>query len=249
MSLKIIVTMAGMGSRITRAGIAQPKYKVMARGKSLFEWSMLSLRDFFDEEFIFITRKEIYDEAFLRDRCAELGIQSYHVVMLEQLTNGQATTALMADPYLRGDDSCIIYNIDTYVAEGQISKVDIWPELDGFIPVTRVQGDHWSFVKTDDAGTVVDVAEKKPISDLATIGLYYFKSWNQYKKVYHENAENIPKENKEYYIAPMYKAFIDGNLKVGIKIIPLSDVVFLGTPKEIEAFDPGYVKANMEIRK
>ena len=51
--MPVIITMAGMGSRFTREGYTVPKYKIFARGRTLFDWSMLSLADFFNEHFIF----------------------------------------------------------------------------------------------------------------------------------------------------------------------------------------------------
>ena len=55
--MKIIITMAGEGSRFKKIGIKKSKYEIVARDKTLFEWSMLSLSDFFSEEFIFIVKK------------------------------------------------------------------------------------------------------------------------------------------------------------------------------------------------
>ena len=55
--MKIIITMAGEGSRFKKIGIEKSKYEIIAKDKTLFEWSMLSLVDFFSEEFIFIVKK------------------------------------------------------------------------------------------------------------------------------------------------------------------------------------------------
>ena len=41
--MNIIITMAGLGTRFRRAGYKMPKYRIEARGKTLFEWSMDSL--------------------------------------------------------------------------------------------------------------------------------------------------------------------------------------------------------------
>ena len=47
--MKIIITMAGEGSRFKKIGIKKSKYEIVARDKTLFEWSMLSLSDFFQK--------------------------------------------------------------------------------------------------------------------------------------------------------------------------------------------------------
>ena len=47
--------------------------------------------------------------------------------------------------------------------------------LDGGIVVFQDIHPRWSFVKCDKEGYVIEAAEKRPISNLATAGVYYFK--------------------------------------------------------------------------
>lgn len=242
--MKIIITMAGLGSRFKDIGINIPKYKIIANKKTLFEWSMLSLSDFFKEEFIFIIRKEISDIGFLDAVCKKLGISNFKIKVIEEITDGQATTAYLADEFIHEEEECIIYNIDTYVKPNEILRSQINKEYDGFIPVIEAEGERWSFVKVDEAGKVIDVAEKVPISNLATIGLYYFKSWKVYKQIYDRNKQYILKDSKEVYIAPMYKQMINNNMNIGIVKLDEDSVKILGTPEEIELFDSEYYKNN-----
>ena len=51
--MSVVVSMAGLGSRFARVGYKQPKYKIVVKSKTLFEWSMLSMKDFFDNHFVF----------------------------------------------------------------------------------------------------------------------------------------------------------------------------------------------------
>ena len=53
-------------------------------------------------------------------------------------------------------------------------------------------------------GKIVDVVEKIRVSDLASIGLYYFKTWKDYKEIYLNYKKEIKEKYKEVYIAPMY---------------------------------------------
>lgn len=245
--MKIVITMAGMGSRFKNIGINIPKYKIIANKKTLFEWSMLSLSDFFKEEFIFVVRREILDMDFLNTVCRGLGISNFEVKVLETVTDGQATTAYLADEFIAEDESCIVYNIDTYVKPNEILKSEIKDEFDGFIPAIEAEGERWSFVKVDETEKVIDVAEKVPISNLATIGFYYFKKWKVYKQIYEQNKSSIIKDSKEVYIAPMYKQMINSNMNIGIKKLDAAFVKILGTPEEIEVFDPEYYKNNLNF--
>lgn len=242
--MKLIITMAGLGTRFKKIGISKPKYKIIAQNKTLFEWAMLSLQDFFDEKFIFITRKEIFDEVFIKEKCLTIGIKDYECITLDETTDGQATTAYFADKCVCDSESCIIYNIDTYVKPRRVLKKHIKGNYDGFIPVIRASGNRWSFVKVDSKNRVTDVAEKKSISNLATIGFYYFKYWKVYKEIYLKEHEKIYKANKEVYIAPMYKTMIQQKGNIGILLLEHNDVYILGTPEEINNFDPNYLSIN-----
>ncbi len=242
--MKVIITMAGMGSRFRKIGINKPKHEIIARGKTLFEWSMLSLIDFFDNDFIFIVRKGAYNREFILEKSRELDMRNAIIIETEGLTDGQATTALLADKVIKEDEGVVIYNIDTYVKEYSLKISDIDKNKDGFIPVFKAEGDKWSFVKVNKENEVIDVVEKRRISDLGTLGLYYFKSWSTYKKIYYNNKEVIKKEFKEVYIAPMYKKLLEDNGNIGISIIDNKKIYALGTPEDVEKFDKEYLLIN-----
>ena len=239
--IDIVITMAGLGSRFVKAGYKIPKYKIEVCHKTLFEWSMLSLKDFNDKDvkYIFINRKENDDAKFISAKCQEIGIKNYKIVEINALTDGQATTALVAKPYWNDGDELIIYNIDTFVEPGAIKYADI--KGDGFIPCFKAAGDHWSFVRLDEQGQAVEVREKQRISDNCTIGLYYFKSCSLYEKMYNEYYENNKNlEKNERYIAPLYNHMIKNKYQVNICDIDVSKVHVLGTPEEVKYFKDHY---------
>ena len=78
--MQIVVTMAGQGSRFRKVGYTVPKHEIEVRGKSLFEWAMLSLKDFVDEAFIFVVRKNQYDREKLEKLIEQAGIQRFQLV-------------------------------------------------------------------------------------------------------------------------------------------------------------------------
>jgi dTDP-glucose pyrophosphorylase len=234
--MKIVIAMAGEGSRFRKIGIGIPKHEIIVREKSLFEWSMLSLSDFFDEEFIFITRKGFYNKEFIDKKCTKLGIYEYEILEIDYLTDGQARTVMCADQLISNEDDILIYNIDTYVKEGSILKSDILDDFFGFIPIFNAHGDKWSFVKLDNEGNVIDVAEKKRISNWGSVGMYYFKSWSMYKEIFNDFEQEIKNEFTETYIAPMYKKLIIQGSRIGVRKIDEANVHVLGTPEDVDIF-------------
>ena len=109
---------------------------------------------------------------------------------------------------------------------------------DGFIPCFKQGGDHWSFVRLDDSGKVVEVAEKRRISDNCSVGAYYFKSFDLFESLYDsyylKSTGNLV--GGEKYIAPLYNELLSRSGEVYISVIDAEKVHILGTPEEVEVF-------------
>ena len=235
--MTVIITMAGLGSRFRKAGYACPKYMIEAKGKTLFEWSMDSLVGYNNHvsKYVFVVRKEDNTEAFIKEKMLIYGISNVEVIGIDYLTDGQATTCMLAIPYCDPGKSILVYNIDTYIEPYEMKYEDI--SGDGHIPCFHADGDHWSFVKLDEFGRAVEVREKKRISDNCTLGAYYFSSANLYKSLYEEyykDDRNLEKNEK--YIAPLYNFMIEKGMSITISIVDNKKVHVLGTPEELQIF-------------
>ena len=242
--MNIVITMAGIGSRFKKAGYEEPKFMIKAKGKTLFEWSMDSLIAFNNGncKYIFIVREQDNAKQFIKENMKKYNISNINIIEIKELTDGQATTAMLAKKYWNEEEALIIYNIDTYIEANQMNLKQI--HGDGFIPCFNGEGEHWSFVKLDDNGKAVEVREKERISNNCTIGLYYFRNCKLYEKLYNEyyinnngqaNGKN-QYEQKEKYIAPLYNYLIKRGGEVYISTIPTTKVHVLGTPEELEEF-------------
>lgn len=238
--IDIVITMGGLGSRFRKAGYTVPKYMIEAKGRTLFEWSMISLEGYRDraDKFIFIAMKDENNdvESFIKDRCRELNIEDPKVILLDYLTDGQATTAMLAGKYWDKDHALLIYNIDTYVEAGEMNSGEL--KGDGFIPCFQAEGDHWSFVRLDDTGKVVEIKEKKRISNYCTLGAYYFKTCGLYEDLYNEyyKDENRDLVNGEKYVAPLYDFLLSKGGEIYISDVIPKKVHVLGTPEELQEF-------------
>lgn len=233
--MTIIITMAGLGSRFKKAGYKVPKYQVKVSGKTLFTWSMESLSGFKTRNYVFIVREEDHAIRFITEECDKLGIHG-KVVEIDRLTSGQAETAMLAAPHWEDGGPLLIYNIDTYVEPGCMRDEQICG--DGFIPCFAGEGDHWSFVRLDNAGEAIEVREKKRISDHCTVGAYYFRTARLYQELYNEYyvKNRAEMDAGERYVAPLYNHLIAKGGKVYISDIPTERVHVLGTPEEVEVF-------------
>lgn len=237
--INIVITMGGLGSRFRKAGYSMPKFMIEAKGKTLFDWSMLSLEGYraAAKKYIFLVKEDSdFDvQQFIKEHCRLLNISNYDIVLIDHLTDGQATTAMLAKPFIDLDDGMLIYNIDTYVEPGAMNDSEL--KGDGFIPCFEGEGDHWSFVLLDAEGKAAEVREKQRISKYCTLGAYYFKSGALYEKLYNEyysDPGNIV--NGEKYVAPLYNYLIQKGGEVYISNVNKKCVHVLGTPGELKEF-------------
>lgn len=239
--MNVIITMAGNGRRFREAGFNCPKYEIEAHGRTLFEWSMRSLDAFWRRgaSGIFISQREHAAPAFIDRVATRCGLSSAKVLEIDGVTNGQATTALMAGQLIDQPElPVVIFNIDTYVDPRALNPDDVHGS--GWIPCFPGAGDAWSFAQTeDDSDRVVQVREKVRISDWATVGLYHFSSFELYQRTYAQHfADSTGEEKGERYIAPMYNTLIRQPDSQGVFIsrVPLEAVIPMGTPAELSRF-------------
>ena len=233
--MAVIITMAGAGSRFVNEGYNLPKYLVVVKGHTLFEWSMLSLKHFFDQEFYFVLREDEYIHQ-LRSIANSVGILKMTFIIRHNLSRGQAETAYDVVKTLNKNELVWIYNIDTYVKSGLVPE-----SLNGnagCIYVFRSNKNNMSYVKYDKEGLVCDLAEKNVISEWATVGLYGFKCaelyTNAYQKTYLESQ--LCKSYSEQYIVPMYKNILNVDSRIVAPKLRISDVFILGTPEDVLRF-------------
>lgn len=234
--MTIIIPMAGLSSRFTKAGYTLPKYMLYAGGKSLFAHAVESFKQYFKTtRFVFIARDVFDTGTFIKDECKLLGIEDFEVVMLQAPTRGQAETVLMGvkNAKLPEDESILIFNIDTFRPGFKFpTRLNEW---DGYLECFVGDGANWSYAKTED-GTpetrVIETAEKREISKFCSTGIYYFKRVADFLYAYNENEIHPIGGLKELYVAPLYNYMIRDNKQIGVEIIDCSEVIFCGVPEE-----------------
>lgn len=236
----LAITMAGFGSRFQRAGYTEPKYKVSVLGRPLFDWSMLSLQAFRENEwqFSFAVRAADNSRSFIEQRCAMLELPLGEFIALNEPTDGQATTAYLLAQASNPDLPFAIFNIDTLVRPGAICPADIPDTAHGWIPCFPGPGEGWSFARTDETGQVIEMREKKRISENATVGFYWFRSADLYIKMYRKFfSQGRGEEKGERYVAPLYNQLVADGLPVNISSLHLNDLGMLGTPEQVKSFE------------
>ena len=81
---------------------------------------------------------------------------------------------------------------------------------------------------------VTEVAEKKPISNIATCGIYWYRRGSDFVKYADQMIEKDIRVNGEFYIAPVYNELI----KDGKTLIPfyVHEMWGIGTPEDLRHY-------------
>lgn len=229
MSFKLIMPMAGNGSRFANIGYTDPKPMIDVNGKPMFMRAVEAINMTFDE-MIFITRKEHN----IKDRVLE-HYPTAQVVELSEITEGAACSILTADQHLNPDDSVLISNCDQII-EWDATQFDKLRHNDGVILTFDCpdRDPKWSFAQTDSNDNVIRVAEKDPISSEATTGHYYWRRWQMYKQSAAQMIAADDRVNNEFYLAPVYNYTIQAGGTV--KTVSVQHMQGIGTPEDLNVW-------------
>ena len=78
------------------------------------------------------------------------------------------------------------------------------------------------------------MAEKKPISNHATVGVYYWKSGKNYVDCAESMINKDIRVNNEFYVCPVYNESVGKNQKIMINDI--EKMWGIGTPEDLDNF-------------
>ena len=78
------------------------------------------------------------------------------------------------------------------------------------------------------------MAEKKPISNIATVGIYYWAKGSDYVKYAEQMIEKNIRTNGEFYVCPVFNEAIQDGKK--IKIFPIYKMWGMGIPEDLNHF-------------
>ena len=235
--LNVLIPMAGAGSRFEQAGYTFPKPLIDIKGKPMIQVVVENLN--IKANFIYIVQKS-HREKYNLDTLLNLITPNCKIVEVDGITEGAAVTALMAKEYINTDYPLFFANSDQFVEwdSNEFFYKMNENDCDGGIPTFKATHPKWSFVKLDEEGFVTEVQEKNPISDLATVGFYYWKHGSDFVKYAEEMIQQNIKVNNEFYVCPVYNNAIKAGLKV--KTFSVPKMWGLGTPEDLKYYLENY---------
>ena len=223
--------MAGMGSRFAQAGYTFPKPLIEVKGKPMISKVVESLN--LQGKYIFLVQKSHYEKFGLFD-LLNLISPGCEIIQIDGVTEGAACTALLAKDFINNDENLIIANSDQYIKWNSLETISSFNDYDGGILTFKSIHPKHSFVKINSEGFVTEVAEKKPISSDATVGIYHWKKGRDFVKYAEKMIDKNIRTNNEFYICPTYNEAILEGLKIKTSLV--DEMWGMGTPEELTNF-------------
>jgi HAD superfamily hydrolase (TIGR01509 family) len=237
--MNVLIPMAGAGSRFQQMGYTFPKPLIEVKGQPMIQMVVENLN--IDANFIFVVQKE-HREKYNLDTLLKLLSPNCKVVEVDGLTEGAACTALLAKEYIDTDAPLFFANSDQFVEwdSNEFFYKMNETDADGGIVTFKATHPKWSFARVNEMGVVVEVAEKNPISNIATVGFYYWKRGSDFVKYAEQMIENNFRINNEFYVCPVFnQAIADGKI---IRTYDVPQMWGTGTPEDLKYFEENYKK-------
>jgi NDP-sugar pyrophosphorylase family protein len=233
--MKILIPMAGEGSRFAKEGYTFPKPLIDVHGKPMIQVVVENLD--FDATYIFLVRKEhLQKYSGLKTTLERITNGKYEIVEVDGLTEGAACTTLLAKHLINDDDELLIANSDQVISYSieNFKLLKSMTPTDGIIFTFNALHPKWSFVKVNSRGVVTELQEKNPISNIATCGIYWYRKGSEYVKYAEQMISKNIRVNDEFYVAPVYNEYILDNKT----LIPFYvDKMFgIGTPEDLNSY-------------
>jgi glucose-1-phosphate thymidylyltransferase len=228
--MKVILPVAGKGTRLRPHTHTKAKSLVNVAGKTVLEHIIERLKDVDVDEYVFIideNGQQIKD--FMTAKFPELSCSYY--VQKERL--GPAHAVALAAPSIQsGDDLLVVFNDTIFVTD--LSRI---PELcnnaDGLIYSKEVEDYQRFGVNVLDGDYIVDMVEKPdtPISRLAQVGLYYLQDGAGFIGAIEATIAAGETVKGEYYLPSVFMRMIGSGLK--FKAPEINDWLDCGKPETL----------------
>jgi HAD superfamily hydrolase (TIGR01509 family) len=228
--MNVVIPMAGHGSRFAQAGYTFPKPLIDVNGKPMIQVVVENLN--IDAHYIFIVQKEHYTKYQLQYMLNMIS-PGCDIIQVEGVTEGAACTVLLAKALIDTGDPLLIANSDQSVEWNSNECLYAFTAdgIDGGILTFKCVHPQYSYAKLDAEGFVSEVAEKKVISDIATVGVYYWKRGSDFVKYAEQMIAKNIRTNNEFYVCPVYNEMILDGKRIRIKNI--QKMWGLGTPEDL----------------
>jgi dTDP-glucose pyrophosphorylase len=236
--MNIVIPMSGTEKLFETNGYTYPKNLIEICEKPLIQHVYESLNSLENAKYIFMIKKS-EQVRFHTDEVSKLIAPESKTITTESQTKGAACTVLLAIDEINNDQPLIISNGDQIVEEKLNKIIQCFQknDYDGGIVTFESVHPRWSYVLLNDEGLVIQTSEKRPISNIATAGIYYFKKGSDFVKSCMDMIKKDANVDDHFFVSLTFNEMILEQKKIGIYKIKREQYHTLSTPKDVIAYE------------
>lgn len=238
--INVLVLLAGSSTPFREAGYSYPKSLIEIAGEPAVERVLAAYRplEALGARFIFVVRGE-ENRRFHIGMVLRLLMPNAVVVETPGDTAGAVCTALLAIGEIDNDTPLIIANGDQIIDHDLTATIADFQgrRLDGGILVFKAVHPRWSYVKCDAEGLLIEAAEKRPISDLATAGFYWFAQGRDFVRAAERMILKDAHVDNAFFICPAYNEMILEQKRIGVHRMDPGGYHSLTTPALLQRYE------------
>jgi hypothetical protein len=176
------------------------------------------------------------------DKIVSLIAKDSKCVLVPDHTQGSACTALICASQLDQEGELLIISANELVDLDLTSVVDNFKErkLDAGTLIFRSLNPRYSFVSLDQYGFVKQTAQKEPISENATVGIFWYAKTSDFVNGAKNLIRKDAKVDGKYFVAPVFNELVLRHKKIGVVKLPLEKYTPLKSEQQIDLFQRGY---------
>lgn len=232
--MTFLIPCAGLGTRF-HSDMPKPLIEVLL-GRSMLDLVLENLRQQEDHRFICCILKE-HEFKFNLSYEIKKFAPYVEIYIIEELSDGPASTCYEAKNIVDDNDELIIINCDQIIEDfnvGRFLQFCYAHNYDGVLGTFFSRSPKNSYVKLDDNGLVVEAQEKRVLSEYATNGLHYWKKACYFFESYRAMADKNCRTLNEFYVAPSYNYLINDGRRIGAYFF--NEHYPIGIPSDLEYY-------------
>lgn len=236
--INIVVPLVGSSQFFDDIQYKYPKPLIEVAGRTMIELFLQNFQEVDkDIHYIFIVNESDCRKYHLDNILNILTCHRCDIVKIAAETKGAACSVLMAIEQINNNNSLIIANADQYIDVSICDVIDSFNDSDAGVITFESIHPRWSYVKLDKKNKIIETAEKKPLSNMAIAGFYYFRSGTYFI----EAAMNMIKKDAtvegQFYISPVFNELVLKNKKLDIYHIKSEKYHTFYSPQKIKEYE------------
>lgn len=238
----ILIPLGGLGTRFKKFGYKLPKPLINVMGKPIIFWLLDNLNLDNIDYVVIPYNLEINKYRFSHVLKKQYPNINFIFIKLKSNTRGAAETIYITLEQMKIDDMPILcLDGDNFYIDDIISK---W-KGDNCIYVFQDSSDTeaYSYIQLKDK-KIIDIIEKKKISDLASTGGYGFNSWHKLRDYCKKIIDNNIMQKNEFYTSTVIREMLKDNYEFIPKYVNEEQYICLGTPFHVRLFCNNFPRIN-----